>query len=68
MRLIDFCKIYIEFCRDTFAGSRTDDVDRLLFTVIDLRNAFVSQGYLFLYVTVDFISGKTVLKTVFTIV
>ena len=32
----------------TFAGSRADDVDRLFFIVIDLRNAFMSQGYLFL--------------------
>ena len=56
-----FCKIYI-ILRDTFAGSRTDTVYRVFFTVIDLNNAFVSQGYQLLYETVKFISGMTVLK------
>ena len=44
-------------------SSKIDNVDRLF-----ILHAFVSQGYLYLYVSVHFISGKTAFKALFTIV
>ena len=41
-----FVRFILNFKRH-IVGSRTDNVDRLFFTVVDLRNAFVSQGIYF---------------------